>query len=95
MAHAINIVAALGARARRRSSSPHGRSAKSHPPMTEAGGQPSVTKESVYRAIMLLDLAAQQTRLLLKILPSRRERACSRRKSPPLKNRSSVPAIWI
>ena len=46
----------------------------SHPHRTEAGGQPSVTRESVYRAILLLDLAAQQTRLLLRNIadPSRK-----------------------
>jgi len=66
MAQVINIAEAPGARARRGWYSPHDLSPTLQPHRTEVGGQPSVTRESVYRAILLLDLAAQQTRVLLR-----------------------------
>lgn len=42
---------------------------------TSFAGQPSIPKDDIYRAILLLDIAAQQARLLVREIadPSRRE----------------------
>lgn len=72
MAQVINIGDALGARAKPGSYAPNGVSAGSVG--ASVAGQPSVTRESVYRAILLLDLATQQMRVLLRRIadPSRK-----------------------
>jgi hypothetical protein len=66
MAQVISIEDALSARARPGPYFPgvHVAEFGRVPPFVSS--QQSVTKENVYRAILLLDLAAQQMRLLLK-----------------------------
>ena len=66
MAQVINIENALCARMKPGFFSPEAFSGKLRPAIAPVVGQQSATRENVYRAILLLDLAAQQMRLLLK-----------------------------
>lgn len=68
MAEVINILDAVAEHPRRARGwhMPHDPAAMPKPYPTEAGGQPRVTRENVFRAILLLDLAVQRMRVLLR-----------------------------
>lgn len=66
MAQVISIQDALSTRMKPGSFSPDAFSANLHSKVAAVVGSQSITRESVYRAILLLDLAAQQMRVLLR-----------------------------
>jgi hypothetical protein len=74
MAQVISMQDALSTRMKPGSFSPDAFSAKLHPKVAAVAFQQSATREDVYRAILLLDLAAQQMRVLLRNIadPSRK-----------------------